>query len=88
MFKNNSTFYRIVLHTIGMLFLIGVLGSTALGDENIFSAVFDAIYTATFGSTQTNTATGTSDSTSGLPPSEPTSGVPGGGGSSPPDTIK
>jgi hypothetical protein len=84
MFKNSSTFYRIIIHTVGVLFLIGMLGSTALGDEGIISTVVQTIYQAAFGPVSGDSATQTSSS---LPPAGTDSGVPG-GTPPPPDTLK
>jgi len=86
MFKNNSTFYRIIIHSIGVLVLIGVLGSTAISGEGILSTVVQTIYEATFGSGTVETTT---EGTSLLsnPSTAPESGDPG-GNPPPPDSLR
>ena len=65
MFKNNSTFFRIIVHTVGVLLLIGILGSTAFGGEDLFSTVIQTLYAAAFGTTQASSTTVTTDTLSG-----------------------
>lgn len=84
MFKDNSTFYRIIIHTMGVLFLIGVLGSTALGDEGIFSTVVQSLYVAAFGPVSEPVTDG------GILPPPPTTQMMSDNGEHPPppDTLK
>jgi hypothetical protein len=87
MFKHGSTFFRLVIHTIGVLFLIGILGSTALGDEGIISTVVQTLYEMTFGQTQesstgTTSPLGDSSSDPGRNISEPPPPPP------PPDSLQ
>jgi len=76
MFRNSTTFSRIVIHTIGVLFLIGVVGSTALGDEDILSSIVEAIFVATFGSSSTSDPSGGTSPSSSSPLEQPMSGEP------------
>jgi len=86
MFKNSSTFYRIIIHTIGVLFLIGIVGSTAFGDDGILSTVVQTLYVATFGTASDISSTDDSSALS-TPPSAPMHGNPG-GPPPPPDTLQ
>jgi len=85
MLKNGSTFYRVIIHTLAVLFLIGMLGSTALGGEDLLTSVVQAIYTATFGSSQVTTS-GSSTLSSPSDP-QPDNGHPN-QSPAPPDTVK
>ncbi len=86
MFKNSSTFYRLVIHSIGVLVLVGVLGSTAISGEGILSTVVQTLYEATFG---TGTVETTTEGTSPLsnPPPAPMSSGPG-DNPPPPDSLR
>ena len=82
MFKNSSSFFRVIVHTVGVLFLIGILGSTALGEDDILSTVVQTIFEATFGPVSGTSST----EDSGTLPS-PDGGDPG-QVPPPPDTLQ
>lgn len=86
MFKNSSTFFRIIIHSIGVLFLIGILGSTAIGGEGLLSTVVQTLYEVTFGTDTGGTTTQGTSLLSTSPTEQMTSGP--GDNPPPPDSLK